>query len=136
MISPTLYTIGLIILLHASYSSYERHQLVEPLSKSIIHETIYGVVLIIFALIYSIKNSPFYTVKGKVTNEADGVLNDFLINEEVDLGHEYLKPIQMSKAVEVIERIGVSNHEDLISRIDFLDVVKKRKEYDEWRSIQ
>lgn len=71
-----------------------------------------------------------------------GVLNSILNKPRLGVSHpqrveqkfRYLRPIEMSQAMEAVNALGVSEFEELESRVDFIDVRQKRKEYLEWNS--
>lgn len=48
----------------------------------------------------------------------------------------FLLPINLSEANAVINLLGVTEHEELDTRRDFIDVKQKRKEYAEWVAKQ
>lgn len=115
------YLLGSIFLLHAGYSSYEHHQLFKHTSASVpvdvILELLVGLVIINFGAIDSITN------KSKLGVTHAGVVEPLLT---------FLRPILMTKATKSINDLGISEFEELDTRVDFLDVVAKRKEYSQW----
>lgn len=136
MVAGLLFTVGILVIIHAGYSSYESHQLISTLNSSVVHETMYGLVLIIAAALFSIKNDPFYTIDGRATTPEDGILDDINVNDPVNLGHQYLKPIDIKDAVDIVEKVGVNDYQELISRVEFIDVAKKRAEYKKWEETR
>ncbi|KAK6460598.1 magnesium transporter [Scheffersomyces coipomensis] len=117
-----LYFVGILLLIHSGYSSYEFHKLSslshhsQDLPQDILLETLIGIVVIVIGGISSIENPNALSLNGEL-----------IIPE-----HKYLKPIQMKDSVKLNEKIGISDYEDLNSRLPFINIVKKRKEYDDF----
>ncbi|ODV82197.1 uncharacterized protein CANTADRAFT_4224 [Suhomyces tanzawaensis NRRL Y-17324] len=141
--SSVLYIVGGVLVLHAAYSSMEFHLLAKSMHQEctfttvpsdIIHETVYGLVLIILGAIRSVRNEVAYTVEGSESSE--GALKGININVAVKQDHEYLRPIEMKRAVAVSERIGLNDYAEFESRVDFVDLVEKRKEFNQWSEAQ
>ncbi|KAK6202520.1 magnesium transporter [Scheffersomyces amazonensis] len=116
------YFVGLLLLVHSGYSSYEFHKLSAITHQSshlpidILVETLVGIIVIVIGGFNSIENSSVLTFDGR----------------EIQPDYKYLKPIEMKDSVKLIERIGTSDYEELESRLPFIDIVGKRKKYDEW----
>ncbi|EGW34434.1 uncharacterized protein SPAPADRAFT_49477 [Spathaspora passalidarum NRRL Y-27907] len=115
------YAIGILLLTHAGYSAFEHHKLAShtihsALPLDIIVETIVATVIIVFGSITSIKNSPALT----------------LDNEVVTMDSQYLKPIRATDASQLDQIVGVSEYDRFDNRIEFVDVIAKRREYAEW----
>lgn len=116
--------IGGMLLLHAGYSSYEHHQLLKHASLlplDVVLELIIAIILLNFGTIESLRNTP-----------RQGVVYGDLVEPK----KMYLKPIGMSEAMELVNQLGVTEHEELDSRVDFMDVRAKRKEYLEWEQSE
>ncbi|RCK62875.1 ER membrane protein complex subunit 5 [Candida viswanathii] len=117
-----LYLIGTLLLVHSGYSSFEFHKIsihhpnLNKLPLDIIIESLVGILLLVIGAIASIQNDSFLS----------------LDNEVVSNDSKYLKFIEMKDAVQLGERVGVTDYEEFNSRLPFIDVVKKRKEYSEW----
>lgn len=123
--SKLLYIVGSIFLLHAGYSSFEFHQLLKTthhsstdssLPSDIIIEVLVGIVVLIAGSLSSIEIPNFLSVD----------------NEVIHPDHKYLKPIEMSKATAEFEKLKINPFAELETRIEFLDIVNKRKEYAQW----
>lgn len=138
--SSIAYFFGLLILVHSGYSSFEFHQWTKSsihesshlLPFDIVIESIIGILVIVVGAVKSIENEPSYTIDGKKVDDPDSILKDVQINEKVYTSDKYLKPIEMKKAVEVIEKIGLSDYEVFETRVEFIDILAKRKEYLDW----
>lgn len=114
------YIAGGLLITHAAYSSYEHHQFLKSATAiplDIVLELIIGLILLNFGALESITNGPRL-----------GITHSNLVKHP----KIYLRPIEMSQAMESINSLGVSEFEELDSRVDFLDVRQKRKEYMEW----
>jgi Membrane magnesium transporter. len=98
----------------------------------IVIESIIGILVIVVGAVKSIENEPSYTIDGKNVDDPDSILKEVQINEKVYTSDKYLKPIEMKKAVEVIEKIGLSDYEVFETRVEFIDILAKRKEYRNW----
>ncbi|RLV91847.1 hypothetical protein JA1_003577 [Spathaspora sp. JA1] len=117
------YTIGIVLLTHAGYSAFEHHKLAShtihtSLPLDIIVETLIATVILIFGSIASIKNSPILTLE----------------NEVVDIDSKYLKPIKITDSSQLDQIVGMSEYDRLENRIEFIDVVAKRREFAQWVS--
>lgn len=111
---------GALLILHAAYSSYEHHQLLKHafgIPRDIVLELVIGLILLNFGALESIRNTPRL-----------GITH----SNKVEHLKLYLRPIQMNLAMEAINALGVSDFEELDTRVEFLDVREKRKEYMEW----
>lgn len=118
----SFYVIGSLLVLHAGYSVYEHHQifkLASALSRDIIGEVLIGLLIINFGAFHSITN------KSRI-----GLTHD----KEVFSLKQYLLPIDMSRAMESVNALGITEFEEYDTRVDFLDVVEKRGQYREWKS--
>ncbi|EER36167.1 predicted protein [Candida tropicalis MYA-3404] len=117
-----LYLLGSLLLVHSGYSSFEFHKItihhhdLNKLPLDIVIESIVGILLLVIGAIVSIQNESYLSLDNKIVN-----------NEST-----YLKYIEMKDAVQVGEKVGVTDYEEFNSRLPFIDVVKKRKEYSEW----
>ncbi|PVH15903.1 uncharacterized protein CXQ87_003760 [Candidozyma duobushaemuli] len=120
-----LLILGSLVLLHAGYCSYEYHAFVKTTGSfvptEIILEVIIGLVIINFGALSSIKSR--YRL---------GITHD----EVVWPPSTFLMPINLSEATGVVNSLGISEHEELETRRDFIDVKQKRKEYTEWLANQ
>ncbi|KAG7662817.1 uncharacterized protein J8A68_003671 [[Candida] subhashii] len=120
------YTIGLLLLFHSGYSSFEFHKLTTishhstSLPYDIIIESIVGIIIIIIGSIISIENQPFLTID----------------NEVVSSDAKYLKFIEMKQSVQLSEKVGINDYEELNSRLPFVNIIKKRQEYHDWIKCQ
>lgn len=129
---------GGLLLVHSAYSSFEFHQLVKSthethgLPLDITVESICGIIVIIVGAVRSVENGAFYKIAGKDSGEVDSVLNDVQINERIYSNDKYLKPIEMKQAVALTETIGLSDYQELVTRVDFIDIIQKRKDYANW----
>lgn len=119
------YFLGLVLLIHSGYSSYEWHQLLQAnnqpfggLPIDIILETLIGMTVVVFGSILSIKNLSFYTIKSELKKPAT----------------TYLKPIELKHNIKHLEEFGVDHYEELVSRLDFINITEKREEYADWIS--
>ena len=45
---------------------------------------------------------------------------------------KYLRFIEMKDAVQLSEKIGITDYEEYNSRASFIDINQKRKEYNDW----
>ena len=117
-----LYLLGSLLLIHSGYSSFEFHKIaihhykLNKLPLDIVIELIIGIFLLVMGAIISIENESFLSLDNKVVH-----------NES-----KYLKFIEMKDAVQLGEKVGITDYEEFNSRLPFIDVVKKRKEYSEW----
>lgn len=112
--------IGCILLLHAAYSSYEHHQLLKNtsgVSHDIFLELILGIIALNFGTIQSLKTSERLSVKSA---------------ESISPSHKYLEPIKLTKAMLTLNSLGVSEYENLESRVDFMDIGNLRKNHLNW----
>lgn len=115
-----LYLIGGLLVLHAGYSSYEHHQILKHASgiaRDIIGELFVGLIIINFGAFQSIANSSRY-----------GLTHDKIVTSL----KPFLRPIEMSEAMQSVNLLGITEFEEYDSRIDFLDVVEKRRQHREW----
>lgn len=116
------YLTGLLVLVHAAYSSYEHHSLtfgtaaVYSIPTDIILETVIGIIIIGYAAIQLVSNDMKLSIDGK------------LIKPE----YAYLKPIEMKHAVKELELLGVSDYSKLDNRLDFIDIKAKRNQFQSW----
>lgn len=121
-----IYITGLLLLLHAGYSSFEFHQLLKTthhmnlqnnnLPIDIVVEVILGIIIVISGSISSISNPDFLSID----------------NELVKPQSKYLKQINMKDATSEFEKLQINPFEELESRVEFIDIIKKRKQYREW----
>lgn len=113
------YVVGGLLILHAGYSSYEHHQFLSSagLPSDIVLELIIGLVVLNFGVLASIVNTPRLGI------------SHLQIVKQLSM---YLRPIEMSAATESINALGVSEYEELETRVEFMDIRGKRKEYMEW----
>ncbi|GEQ66502.1 hypothetical protein JCM33374_g165 [Metschnikowia sp. JCM 33374] len=109
--------IGSLLLLHAAYSSYEHHQLVEPTS-SVPHDIILEIILGLLALNF-----------GTIQNLRNTERVSLMKGEKVQPTEKYLEPIKLSQAMLTLNNLGVSEYEDLECRVDFMDIRQKRKDH-------
>lgn len=117
-----LLVLGSLLVIHAGYSVYEHHQifkLTTGLSRDIIGEVLVGLVLVNFGAFKSIANQSRF-----------GLTH----NKEVFSLKQFLRPIEMSQAMESVNALGITEFEEYDTRVDFLDVVEKRRQYREWNS--
>lgn len=122
--SSALYLIGSLLFIHAAYSSFEFHQLLKshieydylPLPTEITVEVILALVTFIIGSIISIENAPKLSIENKLIQQDD----------------QYLRKIEMRKAMREFEKVGISGFQEYDSRIDFIDIKQKRKEYSGW----
>ncbi|KAL6454691.1 EMC5 ER membrane protein complex subunit 5 [Candida maltosa Xu316] len=116
-----LYLIGSLLLIHSGYSSFEYHKISTHYhhindATNIIIESIIGIFLLVIGSIVSITNQPFYSVN----------------NQVVTSDSKYLKYIEMKDAVQLSEKVGITDYEEYNSRLPFIDIKQKRTEYKEW----
>lgn len=112
--------VGALLLLHAAYSSYEHHQVLKHATlvpQDIVLELVIALVLLNFGTLELLKN--------KLRR---GVAHNGIVEPET----AYLQPIHMGRAMAAVNRLGVTQYEELDTRPDFVDVRAKRKEYLEW----
>ncbi|KAG2734208.1 hypothetical protein G9P44_002214 [Scheffersomyces stipitis] len=120
--SLVFYFVGVLLLVHSGYSSFEFHKLTVlshysgSLPVDIVAEAVVGILIIVIGSISSIKNLPVLSLKG----------------EKVYHKSTYLKFIEMKNAVTVAEKVGLSDYDELKNRVGFINIVNKRKEYTEW----
>lgn len=122
--SSVLFLLGSLLFIHAAYSSFEFHQLLKihseydylPLPTEITVEVILALVTFIVGSIISIENEPKLSIDNKLILQDD----------------KYLKKIEMRKAMREFEKVGISGFEEYDSRVDFIDIKQKRKEYNDW----
>lgn len=113
-------TLGYLLLLHAAYSSYEHHhtlKLSSTLPTEIILELVIGLMVVNFGTL------------GQLQYPRSAVLETGMMLENE---HTYLKPIEMSRAMVAVNKLGVSEYEYLDTRVELMDVRKKREEYARW----
>lgn len=117
------YIIGALLLLHATYSSFELHQVLKishlnsaSVPLDIIVEVGIGLVLILAGAIKSIENPSDLDVQNKVQTPK----------------HRFLKDIEMRKATVELEATGFSEYQYLELRVDFIDIVEKRRQHAAW----
>lgn len=108
-----------VLVAHAAYSSYEFHRLAgtAALPYDIVLELAVGVVLMVVSLLSLIRNH----AKLSVVDDTVVVPDD-----------RFLKPIAMREAMKEFHEVGVTDYDEYETRVDFLDVVKKRDEYAKW----
>lgn len=115
------FLIGGILLIHAGYSSYEFHSILKSASSTvpldIMLEAVVAILIINYGAIQSIRNKPRL-----------GLGHDKLVEPT----HAFMRPIKLSEATGSINKLGISEYEELDTRADFVDVRKKRKEFAEW----
>lgn len=125
MISPSvLYVCGTLLFMHAAYSSFEFHQLLKThveynylsLPTEIIVEVLLALSIIVSGSIISIENGPKLTIDNEIVKPDDA----------------YLKKIEMRKAMREFEKVGISSFQEYESRVDFIDIKRKRKEHSDW----
>lgn len=116
------YLTGLLVLVHAAYSSYEHHSLtfgttsLFSIPTDIILETVVGIVIIGYATIQLVGNEMKMSIDNKL----------------VTPNYTYLKPIEMKHAVKELELLGVSDYSKLENRLDFIDIKSKRNQFQTW----
>lgn len=126
--STAAYVLGSALLLHAAYSSFEHHQLAQALNSlaagalpyDIWLEVLVGVVVFGVGALNSIENTGFLSLRSPDDNSVHTSDNRFL------------KHIEMKHAMRVLNKIGVSEHEEFETRVPFIDIRKKRAEYAAW----
>lgn len=110
-------------MLHAGYSAYEFHSILKSTNSwvpsDIILEVVVALIIINYGAIQSIRNKPRL-----------GIGHDELVQP----AHPYLRSIHLSEATCSINRLGVTEFEELDTRPEFINVKQKRKEYAEWAS--
>ncbi|KAK6458858.1 magnesium transporter [Scheffersomyces xylosifermentans] len=120
--TAAFYVVGLLLLIHSGYSSFEFHKLSivshyhGSLPIDIVLETVIAIIIIVIGAITSVSNTPVLSLKG----------------EQINSRSKFLKFIEMKDAVTVIESIGLSDYEELNTRVGFINIIKKRREYSEW----
>jgi hypothetical protein len=117
------YVIGALLLLHAAYSSFELHQVLKvshahssSIPFDLVVELGIGLVLILAGAIKSIENPSVLDVQNKVQAPR----------------HRFLKDIEMRKATVELEATGFSEYQYLELRVDFIDIVEKRRQHAAW----
>ena len=122
-----LYFVGTLLLVHSGYSSFEFHKIsthyhtdyrLPPMD--IILESVIGIILLVIGSIVSIQNQPFLSI-------ANDKHNMIIKNDS-----KYLRFIEMKDAVQLSEKIGITDYEEYNSRASFIDINQKRKEYNDW----
>ncbi|CAN3358269.1 ER membrane protein complex subunit 5 [Diutina catenulata] len=114
-----LYLVGALLLLHGGYSAYEFYYIAASntsVPMDITLEVAVGSMLLILGAIESIKNQPILALDGtKVAPQAT-----------------FLQPISQQSAFAEKKQLGLHDWQQLESRKDFVDVVAKRRQYNEW----
>lgn len=117
------YLVGALLILHAAYSSFEWHQVLKvshvlgqkfPLDITV--ELAVGIILILAGAIKSIENPAILDVQNKL----------------VQPRHRFLKDIEMKKATAELEATKFSEYQYLELRVEFIDIVEKRRQHAAW----
>lgn len=114
-----LYLVGALLLLHGGYLAYEFYYIAASntsVPMDITLEVAVGSMLLILGAIESIKNQPILALDGtKVAPQAT-----------------FLQPILQQLAFAEKKQLGLHDWQQLELRKDFVDVVAKRRQYNEW----
>lgn len=126
--SSAAYILGTALLLHAAYSSFEHHQLSKALTLAsagllpydIWLEVLVGLVVFGIGALNSIENTGFLSLRSAEDNSVH------------TSDSRFMKHIEMKHAMRVLNKIGISEHEEFETRVPFIDIRKKRAEYAAW----
>lgn len=100
----------------------------------IVLETLLALGIVVLASLMSIKNIPVYKVLGKSNEDLDpdSPLRDIMVNESMKYPDKYLLPIDMIESTAILEELGPSPYSKYESRLDMINLAKKRAEYKDW----
>lgn len=120
------YFVGLSLLIHSGFSSFELHRLemldVDYTTESALiksgipTETIIALMFILSGALYSIRNNSKLSIEKK----------------EIKPLYTYLNSIFVKDVMQEQEVLGFSEFQLYETRLPFIDIKKKRKEYSEW----
>lgn len=133
-----LYFVGTLLLIHSGYSAFEFHKYAihynhhiqqqqayqqgSPQSISlpldIYIEAIVGFIIVMVGALVSIENPIHLSITEK----------DKLVYEDL----KYLRPIEMKDSLKLGDKVGINAFEEFQLRVPFIDIVAKRKEYEDW----
>lgn len=133
-----LYFVGILLLTHSGYSAFEFHKYAihythhlhqntqgsnitsqsVSLPLDIYIEAVVGFIVVMVGALVSIENPVHISVKD----------NDKVVFEEL----KYLRPIEMKDSLKLGDAVGINAFEELQLRLPFIDIVAKRKEYENW----
>lgn len=133
-----LYFVGILLLIHSGYSAFEFHKYAihythhlhqntqggniisqsVSLPLDIYIEAVVGFIVVMVGALVSIENPVHISVKDY----------DKVVFEEL----KYLRPIEMKDSLKLGDAIGINAFEELQLRLPFIDIVAKRKEYENW----
>lgn len=122
LMSFIIYLVGVGLLVHSAYSSYEFHHVVKQASivpYDIILELVIGLAIILVGSINSIQSPGTLSVR-----PGDNTIHP----------NPILRPIQMHESVQLFNKLNITEYSELDNRIDFVDVAEKRKQYNDWIS--
>ncbi|KAI5969312.1 hypothetical protein CANMA_001632 [Candida margitis] len=138
-----LYFVGILLLIHSGYSAFEFHKYAIHYNHHLHHqhqhqhqhqhgsnttdqsislpldiyiEAIVGFIIVMVGAIASIENPVHLSIDDKVIVEES----------------KYLRPIELKDSLQLGERVGINAFTELESRVAFIDIVSKRKEYEDW----
>ena len=112
--------LGCVLLLHATYSSYEHHHIVKTASGipvDITAELVIGLLCINFGTIKSLRAPYRLSIIEAVRVPPSGT---------------YLEPIRTAQAMLTVNELGIYEHDNLLSRVDFMDIRQKRSSHLSW----
>ena len=123
VLSRILYFGGLVLMLHTGYSSYELHHV---LKSSNIHEFTLPIDLIIEVVL------ALGLILGGAMNS---LVDQPILSSEKRLivpENKYLRHIDTRIATREIEKAGMNEYVMLETRVDFIDIKAKRKEFSQY----
>ncbi|KAI5948776.1 hypothetical protein KGF57_005174 [Candida theae] len=144
------YFVGTLLLIHSGYSAFEFHKYATHYNHHILHqqqqhqhqyqhqhqnqqqhslqsislpldiyiEAIIGFIIVMVGALVSIENPVHLSITGE----------DKLVFDD----SKYLRPIEMKDSLKLGDKVGINAFEELQSRVPFIDIVAKRKEYEGW----
>lgn len=115
--------LGCLLLVHAAYSAYEHHhhfRHVTAVPRDIWLELLVALVLLNIGAIQGLANEDRLAL---------------ISGERQAPPKKYLRPIEISAAMQSRNSLQVTEHQTLDLRVDFFNVTAKRKEYLEWKQL-
>ncbi|GMM36479.1 Emc5 protein [Saccharomycopsis crataegensis] len=128
IVSRIAYLIGTVLIAHSGYSSYEFNQFIKSSSSTlelpldIKLEAIAGLILFVIGSLIAVISPHQYTLL-----ENDPIYTAIPQNDSA-----LFKPIKMNKATVELEKLGAGPFEQIENKAAFIDILKKRREFDEW----
>ncbi|ODQ78373.1 hypothetical protein BABINDRAFT_52126 [Babjeviella inositovora NRRL Y-12698] len=121
--SSYLYALGALFLFHSGYSAMQFYQYVKatdstlPLPTDIGLEALLGAAVTIIAAVFSVE------IPAQLSAHDDEVLVK---------PYRFFKPIEMRYATTEFQKLGINPFEEIEARPAFMNIVAKRKEFQEW----